>query len=83
LLGGASVSPLPLLHAKLSRELSQRAGLTRFLPARLSDDGATITPESWQGSGDICALARANAFLVTEPDREYWAEGDQIRVLLK
>jgi molybdopterin molybdotransferase len=83
LLAGASEAPLPLLHARLSSEFSQKPGLTRFLPARLSMDGATITPESWQGSGDVCALARANAFLVTDADREYWAAGDQIRVLLK
>ena len=30
----------------------------------------TVTPLPWQGSGDVPALARANAFLVTEPDRE-------------
>ena len=83
LLGGAADAPLHVLRATLSHELRIKSGLTRFLPARLSDDGATITPESWQGSGDVCALARANAFLVTEPDREFWAAGDQIRVLLK
>jgi molybdopterin molybdotransferase len=65
------------------RELRQKAGLTRFLPARLSADGAAIAPEPWQGSGDVAALARVNAFLVTEPDREYWAAGEPIRVLLK
>jgi molybdopterin molybdotransferase len=83
LLGGANEAPLPLLQARLSREFRHKPGLTRFLPARLSADGATITPESWQGSGDVCALARANAFLVAEADRESWAAGDQIRVLLK
>ncbi|MGH9593798.1 MAG: molybdopterin-binding protein, partial [Bryobacteraceae bacterium] len=83
LLGGATEAPLPLLQARLSREFRQKPGLTRFLPARLSVDGATIAPESSQGSGDVGALARANAFFVTEPDRESWAAGDQIRVLLK
>jgi molybdopterin biosynthesis enzyme len=57
--------------------------LTRFLPARLSSDGSQITPLGWQGSGDVPTLARSNAFLVTEPDREMWAAGDLIRVLLK
>jgi len=33
--------------------------------------------------GDVPALTRANAFLVTDPDRETWAAGDMIRVLLK
>ncbi len=83
LLGGASQSPLPLLRARLERAFRHKPGLTRFLPARLSPDASTVTPEPWQGSGDIPALARANAFLVAEADRETWAAGDDIRVLLK
>lgn len=82
-LSGASSAPLPLLRAKLTQDFHHKTGLTRFLPAHLSDDGATITPEPWQGSGDIASLARANAFLVAEPDRESWSAGDDIRVLLK
>ena len=76
-------SLLPLLRARLSRDFKQKTGLTRFLPARLSEDGSTVEPLNWQGSGDIPAIARANAFLVTEPERETWKEGDDIRVLLK
>lgn len=75
--------PLRLLRAKLAREFHHKPGLTRFLPARLSADGSTVEPEPWQGSGDIPALARANAFLVAEPDRESWAAGEDIRVLVK
>jgi len=83
LLSGANEAPLRLLQAPLSKELSHRPGLTRFLPAQVSADGSTVTPEPWQGSGDVNSLARANAFLVTEPDRESWAAGEMIRVLLK
>lgn len=83
LLGGSHEVSLRLLQAQLSKELRQKPGLTRFLPAQVSADGATVTPEPWQGSGDVNSLARANAFLVTEPDRESWAAGDMIRVLLK
>jgi molybdopterin molybdotransferase len=83
ILSGAAETPLPLLETRLSREFRQKPGLTRFLPARLAADGSSVAPEPWQGSGDIAALARANAFLVTEPDREHWAAGDRIRVLLK
>jgi molybdopterin biosynthesis enzyme len=43
----------------------------------------TVTPLAWQGSADVPKLSRANAFVVTEPDREAWAAGDWIRVLLK
>jgi len=74
---------LPLLRARLTRPFRQKPGLTRFLPARLNADGATIEPGVSHGSGDVAALARCNAFLVTEPDRAEWAAGDDIRALLK
>jgi molybdopterin molybdotransferase len=83
LLGGQKEASLPLVWSKLSQDFRQKTGLTRFLPAVLSADGSQITPLEWQGSGDVPSLARANAFLVTEPGRESWASGDWIRVLLK
>ena len=83
LLGGQKEAQLPLVWSKLSQDFRQKTGLTRFLPAVLSADGDQVTAMSWQGSGDVPSLARANAFLVTEPDRENWAAGDWIRVLLK
>lgn len=83
LLTGSHEVSLRLLQAQLSKELRQKPGLTRFLPAQVSADGSTVAPEPWQGSGDVNSLARANAFLVTEPDRELWAAGEMIRVLLK
>jgi molybdopterin molybdotransferase len=82
-LSGLQETPLPLLGAKLARDFHHKTGLTRFLPARLSEDGSTVEPLGWQGSGDIPAIARANAFLVAESNRESWKEGDVIRVLLK
>jgi molybdopterin molybdotransferase len=72
-----------MLRAVLTREFHHKAGLTRFLPAILSPDGATVTPQPWHGSGDVASLARANAFLVADSDRESWAAGDDIRVLIK
>lgn len=83
ILGGESDPLLPLTWSRLSQDFRQKTGLTRFLPARLNSDGSRVTPLSWQGSGDIAGLTRANAFLVTEAGRESWAEGDLIRVLLK
>ncbi len=83
LLAGAREAPLPLLRAKLTRPFRHKPGLTRFLPARLSLDGSTVAPEAWQGSGDVAALARSNAFLVADADRESWEEGEDIRVLIK
>ncbi|HEX5229402.1 MAG TPA: gephyrin-like molybdotransferase Glp [Bryobacteraceae bacterium] len=83
LLGGQREVSLPMLSTKLSRDFQQKTGLTRFLPAVLSADGSSVTPLAWQGSGDVPSLVRANAFLVTEPDRESWKAGDSIRVLLR
>ena len=74
---------LPLLKARLAKPVSQKTGLTRFLPANLSADGSTVEPAVSGGSGDLPALARCNAFLVTKPDREVWATGEDIRVLVK
>ena len=82
-MGGATVTSLPFLRARLTKEFHHNPGLTRFLPASLSDDGASVEPIPWKGSGDIPSLARANAFLVADEDREAWAAGDDIRVLLK
>jgi molybdopterin molybdotransferase len=83
LLGGDREPALPLPLAALTGDFHHRTGLTRFLPARVSADGATVTPVDWHGSGDVPALARANAFLVAEADRASWQRGDLIRVLFK
>jgi molybdopterin molybdotransferase len=83
LLGGVAEPTLRLTRAQLTTEFRQKTGLTRFLPALLSPDGATVTPVAHQGSGDVAALARANAYLVTDPKREKWAMGEDIRVLIR
>ena len=83
LLSGATEASLPFLQAPLSKDFRQKTGLTRFLPARVAADGSSVEPLSWQGSGDVAAVSRANAFLVTQPDREQWSAGEMIRVLLK
>jgi molybdopterin molybdotransferase len=83
LLSGQTEARLPLLWTRLAQDFRQKTGLTRFLPARLSANGDSVEPLAWQGSGDVPSLARANAFLVTEPDRESWAAGDWIRVMMK
>ena len=81
LIGGALDAPPPIVEAKLTSDFKHRPGLTRFLPAHLN--GAHVTPVDWQGSGDIPALTRANAFLVVDAERESWMAGDSIRVWIK
>lgn len=83
LLGGQSEVALPMLLAKLSHDYRHRTGLTRFLPARLSADGATVALIGWRGSSDVPALTRANAYMVVDANRAEWRAGDLIRVLMK
>jgi molybdopterin molybdotransferase len=83
LVGGMTEPFLPLLTARFSAPFKHKLGLTRFLPARLAADGESLEHIPWQGSSDIPALARANVFLIADHDREHWAVGDSIRVMLK
>ncbi|MBZ5586552.1 MAG: molybdopterin molybdotransferase MoeA [Acidobacteriia bacterium] len=82
-LGGQQEVALPMPYARLTREFRHRAGITRFLPARWSADGAEVTPVEWRGSGDIPAMTRANAYLVAEAERAEYPRGEWIRVLAK
>jgi len=83
LLGGQTEPRLPMPSARLTRDFRHQLGLTRFLPAELSADGAQVTPLGWRGSSDAPALARANAFVVAEAERVEWRAGDWIRILLR
>ena len=82
LLGGQREAPLAFAQAPLAAPFRHQPGLTRFLPARLGEDGR-LTPIGWKGSSDVPALVRANAFLVANAERESWREGEMIEVLLK
>jgi molybdopterin molybdotransferase len=57
----------------------------QVLPARLTSD--RLRPEvrlvSWQGSGDLAANARANCYAVLPPDKDRFAAGDVITILLR
>jgi len=83
LLGGQEEIALDMPWARLARDFRHKTGLTRFLPARLSADGAEVTPVEWHGSSDVPALTRANAYLVADAGRGEYARGELIRVLLK
>lgn len=83
ILSGGEARPLPLLKAKLSKAVEQKAALTHFLPAVLDwvNGEATVTGLPWQGSGDIATLARGNCFLVVHPSKLKLAEGEWVDVL--
>jgi molybdopterin molybdotransferase len=85
LVGGEMQTDLPLMAAPLTRDFRHKTGLTRFLPATIcwTSAGPQLTPIGWRGSGDVPALARANAFLMADEDRAEWKAGEWMRVLLK
>ncbi|MFO0365388.1 MAG: molybdopterin molybdotransferase MoeA [Acidobacteriota bacterium] len=63
----------------LQGELRLKPGLTRFLPAEMRGTG--VFPVRYSGSGDVPALARANVFVVTDPERDVYLPGEEIEVL--
>ena len=83
-LGGSKPQPLPFAQAGLKSDLTIKPGLTRFLPAKLS--GTHVRPEvelvRWQGSGDLMAVSGSNCYIVVPPDRERFAAGEAITILL-
>lgn len=81
MLGGEAHPELPITQATLGHPFKHKPGLTRFLPAWFQNGALMQIP--WQGSSDVPSLARANAFLVADADRESWKEGESIGVLLK
>ena len=84
-LSGTSARPLPVMGARLTEAVHERGGMAHFLPARV--DQSSGEPEvsvlPWQGSGDIVAIARANAFLVVSAERPDWAVGEWAPVLMR
>ncbi|HUE00970.1 MAG TPA: gephyrin-like molybdotransferase Glp [Bryobacteraceae bacterium] len=83
LLGGQDDATLHMPYARLTQDFQHKPGLTRFLPACLSHDGAEVTPVAWHGSSDVPAMTRANAYMVVDADRASWQTRDWIRVMLK
>ena len=64
-----------------------KPGLTRFLPASCTFGGAggelaEVKLVSWQGSGDLAALARSNCFLSIPEDAHRLQAREIVRILL-
>lgn len=73
--------------ARLAEDIKGKAGLTRFLPAwctfaARSGEQPEVARVSWQGSGDIGAMARSNCFLVLPEEAEVLRAGETVRILL-
>ncbi len=83
-LSGSKPQPPPFAQASLKEEFTTKTGLTRFLPAKLG--GTHERPEvelvRWQGSGDLMAVSNSNCYIVVPPDRERFAAGEAMTVLM-
>jgi molybdopterin molybdotransferase len=83
-LAGSKPQPLPFAQATLKSAFNTKTGITRFLPAKLG--GTHLRPEvelvRWQGSGDLMAISQSNCYIVVPPDREQFATGETITILL-
>jgi molybdopterin molybdotransferase len=84
-LSGLTPRKLTFLHARLKSEIKTKTGLKRFLPGMLSGEfgDAQVELARWQGSGDIASTARANCYVVIEPDRDKIEAGEWIGVMMK
>lgn len=82
ILSGAPPTGLPFVEAVVTQRLSEKPGLTHFLPA-ITEFGQPprVAPLTWQGSGDVVAMSRANCLLVVPPDRENIDPGERVQVL--
>ncbi|HUJ32492.1 MAG TPA: gephyrin-like molybdotransferase Glp [Candidatus Acidoferrum sp.] len=83
MLSGAQPQPLPLFKARLAKPVQEKPPLAHFLPAhlRLGEGDPTVEIISWQGSGDIGAVARGNCFLVVHGERQNLESGEWVDVL--
>lgn len=77
---GARALARPRLFARAAAAFTNRSGRENHVPARLRFDagGAHVRPLRSQGSGDLCAHARANAVVVLDPARTAVAAGETV-----
>jgi molybdopterin molybdotransferase len=84
-MSGAAMYGPRFAQATLSEDAKGKPELMQILPARLTSD--RLRPEvrlvSWQGSGDLAANSRANCYAVLPPEKERFAAGDVITILLR
>ena len=71
-------------QARLAADVKTKPGLTRFLPAACTFTGPVpkVKLVSWQGSGDLAAMALANCYLVVPDDCDSLHAGTTVNILL-
>jgi len=84
LCGQSEIAPR-FVEALLAEDVKGSMRVTRFLPAVLEGDWKQVSVRvvPWQGSGDLAANARANAFVVLPSGIEQFHAGESVRVLLR
>jgi molybdopterin molybdotransferase len=84
-LSGGRPEALRWLRARLAADIRTKPGLTRFVPGQVTGefDAAEVKLATWQGSGDMIAVAHANCWLVIPPERSHIRAGEDIGVILR
>jgi molybdopterin molybdotransferase len=83
-LSGHALRDEPTLQATLGAPLRSKPGRPTYHLAHAEATGGRLTarPVRATGSGDVLAMTRANAFIVTGVEGADLAEGDEVDVLL-
>jgi molybdopterin molybdotransferase len=70
--------------ARLVADVKTKPGLTRFLPAEctFTRPVSEVKLVTWQGSGDLAAMALANCYLVVPDDCDSLDAGAMVNILL-
>jgi molybdopterin molybdotransferase len=84
-MAGAGVQSPRFVQATLAEDAIGKPGLMQVLPARLTANRlrTDVKLVRWQGSGDLAANARANCYALLPPEKEKFAAGEIITVLLR
>jgi molybdopterin molybdotransferase len=73
----------PRIRARLESAVTQKIERVQYLPARVRYEGSGYVAEAvpWQGSADLFALTKANAFVVV-PVQTTCAKGDPVDCMM-
>jgi len=82
-LRGRDDAGLVEVSATLAQDMVQRSDRMTYYPARLTNTEGQelLEPLHWQGSGDLCTLASANALAILPPGRYELHAGHSIRAV--
>ncbi|MBI3855657.1 MAG: hypothetical protein HY293_08195 [Planctomycetes bacterium] len=75
--------PRSRVRARLDSDVKQKIERVHYLPARVRYEGSEYVAETlpWQGSADLFALTKANAFVVV-PVQTTVAKGERVECMM-